>query len=295
MKIYTHNEQTETDTAAIAGLAFKEYKEWDAVNFSQLTPFSRSPLDAKRERDGLTARESTEAMELGSALHALVLEGREGFYVRPDTYGAEGKKWNGNANECKAWAEAHQDKPVLSAGAVAKLRATASYVLQHSKAGPLLTGGHPEVSIYADDAESGLSIKGRLDYLQIGPDYVSIIDLKRTQDASTEELAKTIRYRRYHVQAAMYRRLVRACGADAVRYFFVAIEDGQLPKVNVRELNPRAIDLGDEILDADLAKYAECKRSGIWPEWADDGPGVACIDLPEWCYPEPVLTGMTKG
>lgn len=294
MKIHQANEQTDTDTAAIAGVPFKDYQQWDAVNFSSLSDFARSPLDTFRAASGQIAREQTEAMALGSALHALVLEGREGFYIRPETYGPDAKKWNGNANECKAWTEAHQDRPILSTRDVAKLRATASYVLQHPKAGPLLTGGYPEVSIYADDAESGLSIKGRLDYVQITPDYVSIIDLKRTQDASTAELAKTILYRRYHVQAAMYRRLALAVGAPAVRYFFVAIEDGQLPKVNVRELNPRAIDLGDEILTADLARYAECKRSGVWPEWTDDAPGVSCVDLPEWAYPEPVLEGMTK-
>lgn len=273
------------EAAAFRGLDADLYRGAPGANFSSLTALSRSPLDLQRERIGATKREATDAMELGTVLHSLVLENRANYTIKPETYGPDAKKWNGNATECRAWMAEHAGEIILSASEAAALNRTAAYVRNHTKAGPLVTGGVAEVACFAFDAESGLMIKGRLDYVIVTPEYVSIIDLKRTQDATTAELSKTIQYRRYHVQAAMYRRLALACGAPATRHFFIAVEDGQLPKVNVRELNPRAVDLGDAILTSELELYAECIATNNWPEWRDDGPGIACIDLPEWAYP----------
>lgn len=271
------------ECGAFSGLPFDAYKQRRGVNFSTLTTFARSPRDAHEA----TPRETTPAMQRGSTLHALITEQRADYVIKPDTYGAEGKKWNGNATECRAWMEAHAGRHVVTTAEAAELEACAETVREHQKAGQFVQHGAAEVSMFGFDTVSGLFLKGRADYVRVHPDHVCITDIKTTADASTAALVRVIQQRHYHVQAAMYRRLARLCGAGPVRYVIVAVEpNGAATKVNVRELNPRAIDRGDEILSGWLERYAECQQSGTWPEWFDEAPGIMPIDLPEWAYPE---------
>lgn len=282
---------------AFSGVSMDEYQAAPGESKSSLDRLAVSPLDYRRWRDGLLRRDVTDAMNFGTLLHGAIFEGKfDTFYTKPSTYGPEHKPWNGNATACKEWLEDHRDRPVISIERSAYLRTATDYVRSHPLTRGLLTGGVAELSCFSIDDVSGLLLKGRMDYVIPGDDYYTVVDLKSTADASTAEFAKQIRTRRYHVQAAMYRRILLALGAPAVRFFFIALDTGEIPKVNVRELNPRAMDLGDDILDADLSVLNACRQSNAWPEWRDDnGTGaVACIDLPEWCYPEEELTGMSS-
>lgn len=272
------------------------YRAAPGESNSEIGLLAVSPLEYHRIKTGQITREVTDAMERGTVMHASILEARREFHVRPETYGPDAKPWHHAAKECKAWMEAHSDKPVLTSAQAIKITQAEEYVRSHLLAGPLVCGGVSEVSIFARDHESGLLLKGRCDKLHRCDDYWTVVDLKTTQDASTVAFVRSIQTYRYHVQAAMYRRILLANGAPFVRFFFVALQMDELPLVNVRELNPRAMDLGDEVLDADLAFLKECRANNRWPEWRDSNPaGVGIIDLPERCYPEPELTGMTAG
>jgi hypothetical protein len=256
-----------------------------------------SPIDYRRTKDGLIPKEVTDAMEFGTILHGSVFEGqRSSYHVRPATYSEDFKPWNGNAKLCKDWLDAHQDKPVLTADRAAYVKSATEYVRSHPKCAELINGGHAEVSCFAYDEETGLLLKGRMDYVIPGEQFFTVPDLKTTADASTEEFRGTISKRRYHVQAAIYRRILRALGAPDVRFYFIALQTRALPKVNVRELNPRAMDLGDTVLDDDLMTLKACRESHRWPEWRDESPtgAVQHIDLPDFAYSdEELLTGMT--
>ena len=274
-------------------LPMDTYRAAPGVSKSDLDLFAVSPRDYTRRYE--LTRESTDAMELGTALHAAVLEREARYYVKPETYGTEGKPWNGNAKECKAWLAAHNDKPVLSAAQARALSSESAYVCSHPLAGSLLCDGLPEVSAFATDDATGVLIKGRIDYLKTGADYWTVVDLKRVAEAATDELQRAIQWRRYYVQAAMYRRLLLANGAPYVRFYFIALQPSPL-RCNVQELNPRAMDLGDEWIDQELAFFSQCLQANRFPEWRDDPAtgAIPVIDLPERCYPEPTLTGLTK-
>src|SRR5690606_11028449 len=78
---------------AYQGLPMDTYQSAPGESKSALDLLVRSPLDYRRWRNGQLKRTATDAMQMGSALHALVLEGREDFVVHPDTYDApESKK-----------------------------------------------------------------------------------------------------------------------------------------------------------------------------------------------------------
>jgi hypothetical protein len=258
---------------------------------SALNVLMDSPLDYYRWKTGLIKREETDAMRLGTILHLSAVERTVAkFHVRPETYGPENKPWNANAKECKAWIKAHADAPIYTAERAKFIESVSGYVANHPKASGLLSGGHAEVSCFARDPETGLMLKGRLDYIIPGDDYWTVPDLKSTIDASTRAFERTVFKLRYYVQAGMYRKILKLLGVPDVRYYLVALETGQLPKLNVKELNPRAMEQGEVELKEALQTLIECRKSGVWPEWIDESAtgAIQHIDLPEYAYDDEI-------
>jgi hypothetical protein len=55
-------------------------------------------------------------------------------------------------------------------------------------------------------------------------------------------------------------------GIEANDFYFIAVQPGQRPKVNVRLLDQDSIALGRWVYERDLAAYAECVKSGSLAE-----------------------------
>lgn len=64
----------------------------------------------------------------------------------------------------------------------------------------LISGGHPEVSIFWRDQETGIMCRVRFDYLRPGWDF----DLKSTTNSSMEHIGFAISDYRYDISCAMY-------------------------------------------------------------------------------------------
>lgn len=270
---------------------FAEYLLADGVSKSTLDQVNASPYRAR-----VGQKEVTEAMRIGTALHAQLFEGKQDYVVQPETYGAEGKKWNGNATECKAWRQVHAGKTILSAEDKHMIDCAVISIKSHPHYSELILG-HSEVSMFAfDQGGSGMQLKGRADSLSIANDsgFAHVVDLKTTTDASTRGFAREILSRRYHVQAAMYRRILRLLGYEQFTWTFIALEKGRVPLVNIRRLEDAAIDLGEEQLDRDLELMKRCRLFNWWPHFADEEEKIGRIDLPEFVYGDKEqLTGMT--
>jgi len=141
------------------------------------------------------------------------------------------------------------------------------------------------VSLFGVHKETGLAIKGRADWL--GKSH--IVDIKTTADASNGELCKSIYRFRYHVQAAMYLTLAQQNGLDVDSFYFVAIERGEFPLINVRKLSPEAVERGQQILDKQLLDLSNCIKTDIWPDYSGGTATAGEIDLPPYAYTD--LTG----
>jgi hypothetical protein len=277
------------------------YRRAPGISNSELRILSRSPLDYHRTRLGLLPFVRSHEMELGSIIHSELLEGRElPYYVQPATYGPENKKWHAGASECRAWLEAHRDRPIISQEEADASKSVARYIIDHPLAQPLLTGGYAEVSLFARYPGCGFLIKGRPDYMQLERDgdgqlIITITDFKTAKAGDTNTFSWEIRKRFYHKQAAMYRLLATLLGAKSVRYFFVILEKGRLPKVNVKQLAASAMDTGDMLIDKDISKLRACRMTDTWPEWSDSSDRPGFIDLPDSSYSDKsLLTGMTS-
>lgn len=274
-----------------SGMPAKEYHAHKNLSSSLLRTLLRSPLEYKRTFDGLLYNEPTAAMEFGTVAHSAILENRfDGFTVRPDTYG-EGKRWNSNAAECRDWLAANSDKPVLTVAEMVELKQAADYIHAHAEASKLLRGGVAEVSAFWNGR------KARVDYFKTDSDGCTVIDLKTCADASSRAFSGEMLKRGYHIQAAWYASVLLGLGFKWVHFYFVALQKGKLPMVNVWQLGKKSFGLGESECTRALEIKNTCELQKFWPEWNEVPEGempFKVIDVPPWALPEEELTGFDE-
>lgn len=137
-----------------------------------------SPLNANRKQ------EDSQAMKVGRAFHTMLLEPEkfnEEFSIKPNV-------------------QSTTTAGMVGAGDYQDMLEAVKVVRGDVTIAPLLTGGHPEVSIFWRDEETGVMCRVRFDYLpkRIGVDY------KTTTDVSRESIGYAIADYRYDLSAAMY-------------------------------------------------------------------------------------------
>ncbi len=207
-----------------------------------------------------------------------------GCWIRPETYPDRdgGKKpWNGHANWCRDWLKAHRDKPVLTSAGHATLQGMARATFLHRHFRAITTPhGASQVSLFGTHLRTGLQLKARLDRLEKS----GIVELKRVANASTEAIRQTLAGQRCHVRAALQRELCRQNGIEAPAYWLVFVERGERPRVNVRRLEERAIELGRAALERDLNRLHECVQRNSWPDYSGDTLLPGAVDVPTGEY-----------
>lgn len=263
----------------IHNLPMRDYRNAPGLNKSALDYFDESPEHYRDYLDGKIQREQTADMLFGSLLHAWVLEKRKDWVVKPSHYAdaktGEEKPWNGNATVCKEWL-AIQNKPILDEDKQWQILETSSLLQSDPRASSLFDGGEPEVSMFCD------GLKGRADWYAPG----RVVDIKTCQDASPDAVQREIAYRRYHVQFGLYRKILDGLGlANGVRFYFIFVEKSRPIRINVRELAPAAVLLGQEIAERQIFQVRQCEASGIWPGYSGAGATIGEVDLPAWAYP----------
>ena len=258
------------------------YRKSEGVSKSSLDTFADCPAKFKAEQDGIIRRESSPAMTFGTLLHAAVLDGKAEYAIKPDGMSFASK-------EGKAWRAAQDPNQVIvSQDEHDELIRTSSAILKHRHAAPLFGSGASEVSLWGKDVESGLIVKGRADWLGKG----HIVDIKTTRAADNRSISRAIADYAYHRQAALYLDIANHNGLDIGAFYFVFIERGDLPLINVRKIAVEAIDQGRIENGKLLRDLAECQRTGIWPDYSGTTEHPGEVDLPAWKYAD--MTGAEK-
>ena len=249
-------------------MSFQEYLADEAIDYSGLRIFAKSPFQYKYQKERLT--ESSLSQLQGSALHCLILEGEEAFAAR---YGASSAPRNGTKARIawdqdnpqaiplspKIWDEVHAQKEAFYKNASNTIR-------------NLLEGGTAEISIFWQDPQTGLSCKARPDYLR--PDDI-IVDLKTTQAGDPNGFRHEIYKYKYYWQAAFYLRgltcAYKEAGSNrkAKRFIFVTVEKTPPYEVGAYEIDQEFIGRGQAEIDQALSNYKECLENNIWPGYAE--------------------------
>jgi hypothetical protein len=259
----------------IEGMPELDYHASPGLSATGMKHLLRSPLHYRQAMDHRVQRA---AFDLGHAVHAKVLGvGLDVVVIPADLLASNGAASTKDAKAFIAKSRAEGQVPV-KAEVVAQVDAIAEAVLSNPKAAGLLSlPGPVETSLFADDPDSGVSLRGRLDKLgHLKDGRLVNVDLKKTTDVRRFKLLRTIEDFGYDIQSETYRHLLRlALGADVAPTHLIFVEDEAPHEVRVIQLAHHDwIDGGARKMRRAIEIYERCTRLNTWPG-DDDAPGFA--------------------
>lgn len=257
-----------------------EYHAGPGISKSHLdTIAGKSPLHywAKYLDPNRVREEPTPAMQLGSAIHCAILE--------PDLLAAQyvanpgiDRRSNAGKAEYAAFCAEHAGKVILPDEDYQACLRVRDAVLLHPVVRGLLAGGKAEQSFFAIDRETGELIKCRTDYLH--DSGALVVDVKSTDDASPTGFAKSVANFRYHIQPPWYFDVLEAAfGETPANWVFLAVEKKPPYAIGAYFVHPEDVRRAREVARRDLMRIIECKRAGLFPDYAAE---VLPLELPRW-------------
>lgn len=298
-----------------SNLSSADYHSGPGVSKSQLDLLHLAPALLQWVKEAPRDDEARAAVDVGDAFHATVLEPErfdaeyigefvppEGALVTVDQIKAymESEGIGFTAKDSKGtlveklldiepdaplldrlrdqWGAELNGRTILTASEMRKVRLMRESALAHPFARKLLEAdGDVEPSIYWVDPDTGELCRCRPDKLVRLGDMRILLDVKTTADM--DRFGASIEEYRYHVQDPFYSEgYEQHFGSPPDAFVFLVVSTsrsaGRYP-VRCFTLDPEDKLAGRNEFRADLNRYAECRRSGLWP-------GVETITRPAW-------------
>lgn len=142
-------------------------------------------------------------------------------------------------------------------------------------------GGKPEQSLFWTDAQTGVPLRSRLDWLPASNGGRMIVpDLKSADSADPESAGRALYNYGYAGQAAFYVDGVLALGlAQSAAFVLVFVETDPPYLVSLYYPDDTAMRIGRARNRQAMEIWRDCTESGIWPGYTQD---IEPISLPRW-------------
>jgi len=238
------------------------YRREPGVNQSSLKKILQSPAHYQAALKNKLI--PTPAMEMGTALHCLTLDGPEAFEaqyikkpegIRLNT--KEGKEWKENAGRKKVLAVGGKDDPW---GSVHGMDESLRRLAYFDPSQPDYIK-YNEVSVYWE--WEGVPCKARLDRVDI--DNSLVLDLKTTDSIEPEIFTKKVVGLGYDFQAAAYSIAAEAAFGKPFKFIFACVERKAPYTVSLFEVSDEMMEEGKRKFERAIRIYNECQASGEWP------------------------------
>lgn len=256
-----------------------DYRREEGVNQSSLKKILESPAHYQAALKNKLI--PTPAMEMGTALHCLILDGQEAFdrqYIKkPDGINLstkEGKEWKASLGRKKALSEGGKDDPW---GSVIGMANSLSKLAYFDPTQPDYIK-HNEVSIYWE--WEGVPCKARLDRVDLETGIV--LDLKTTDSVDPDLFTKKVVGLGYDFQLAAYLNAAEAAFGKPFKFLFVAVERKAPYTVALFEADEEMVAEGKRKFDKAIRLYKECEASGEWP---NKPAMIHKLSYPSWYSP----------
>lgn len=258
------------------GISNAEYHAGPEVSKTTLDHVEASPGTVIWSRNAPEDNETKDALNLGDALHALLLEPwrfEDEFY--PVHEPVERRSNAGKQRWAAIQAEAG-NRPILMKEDLRKLMLMRDSVMAHPDAKLFLEAeGMAEPSLYWTDPETGLACRCRPDKALFK--YNVCLDVKSTADMA--KFWRSVAEYRYYVQDPFYSDGWQAVsGADQPRFLFLVVSTsincGRYP-VKLIELTDYYKSKGRDAYRRNLETYRKCQEANAWP-------GIELMDAPHW-------------
>lgn len=221
----------------------------------------------------LVQRKDTKAFDLGTAAHALFLEGDDRITV------IDADDWSTKAaKEARDAARADGRIPMLARQAESVLTMVAAAHKFFASTELAGVKAHTEVSLVARYEDTFL--RARPDWLS--DDRLTILDYKSTAGTCSPSAfaRRTLFSNGYDIQAAFYRMVNAMSGGPENARFLWMVQETDAPYLcSLVGASPSVMAVGAAKVDAAVVTWRECMRSGIWPAY---GPKIAWADAPPW-------------
>lgn len=237
------------------------------ISASGLKLFMRSPahyyaayLDPSR-----VERQPTPAMRLGTATHCAILEPsrfNDEYAVIPDSIDRRTKEGKQDYADLLA-----TGAELVTSDDMARIMNMACAFRDNTIARALFEmPHHVEQSIFA--TINNVACKCRPDFMT--DDRLLVMDVKTTSDASPEGFGKSAWNLGYHIQAAFYRRVISEAAGTTPDFIFGCVESERPHLVAFYSTPTYLLEYADKLIDDALERFAECKKSGIWPGYVPE-------------------------
>lgn len=267
----------------IYDISYEEYSKNSAISNSDLGMALRTlahyKLHKEMQSKGIEGDSESEAKMLGHLLHELVLEPNKNtlkkIAIRPDDLSFRTK-------EGKEWRDSNKNKYILTKEQKNILINMRDSIWSHPRAKLFITNGKSEQSIFVKDQETGLNLKGRIDFLPSN-DSNLCVDLKTAMDSSKEGFQKAIGRYRYFRQASFYLDLCSKIEGLSPRTVFAIIAVEKTPPfaTNIFILEDSAIEAGRLEYKMLLNKVANAIKENKFPA-CEESEIIA--QIPEYYY-----------
>lgn len=256
------------------------HNDKSSISRSSLLDFSRSPYFywANHINPDRPPKESTDAMEFGSAFHTMILEPElfnENYVVKPEAVLLKDVGREAYDNY-KAHVEklALTNKIILSSQDYSTLVAMQVAVYSNEDAKGLLEGAIYEQSYFWKDKATGLMLKCRPDILHAN----MIVDLKTVASAEERVMQREVFDRGYDTQAAMMRDgIFETTGKRIDNFILLCVEKKYPFCIGIYILDEEVINRAETRYKDLLVELKKCKETNEWPSYP-----IATISLPKW-------------
>ena len=240
------------------------------VSKSLLWDFNESPYKWRHS----SGREATRAMDLGTLIHAAILEPEipiaDIAAISPftDFRTKAAQEWKADQREMGKMIATEED-----------IRAASGCEQVFSEDYAQRFGGGYKTEVAVFGLIGATQIKGMIDLV---PDNLDVlVDLKTTaRIGSLFDISRTIISRGYHWQAALYLDLWNAAtGENRTRFVICFIEVAEPYESAWVEVSPELIAAGRAGYMNALAKWQACCATGTWPRQHE---GITTIEKPAY-------------
>ena len=249
------------------------YRAHPALNYSSAKSLLKSP---KHFQAALNRKfEPSREMIIGSAVHSIVLEGKQPSYiVRPADLDLRTK-------EGKAWRDKHAGMEIVTPDEDSSVRNAVKAVRENADAQYLLKLCQKrEVGIV--QTYRNIEIKGKLDaYGCDEAGKVIILDLKTSSSADPEDFGRKVFGLKYAAQCAWYESLLSLeLGLEEPPAWFWMVVETQEPfDVVLYQPPEEALEIGRAQMKHCIDTYKTCLATGKWPGYAK---GIIQLETPVW-------------
>lgn len=275
----------------IMRLGWDEYRAVQRMNPSTLAHGKKSMRQLKAVIDG-GFYEETNAMRLGTGIHALTLEPEDfeaTFAVVPDFHlDPQNKTGKGERSESKATSYykdkvmefeiANRGKSIIDSTEYRKAMRACMAIAEHPTASRLVKLGQKEQTVFGEI--EGVLFKGRMDLVDLELQGV-ITDVKTTASCDPKLFASVCARLCYVFKMSIYRELVRQNTHAELDVKVIAQETSGAYDTVVYDVDPDDLDREFEEVKRILGKYQEAKERNCWPG-IDCGAASLPLRMPSW-------------